>query len=109
MGYSLVGLKGLNPIRLFSERCFGGTKITEFWKTIKPFLTNKGHKAENSLMIMNDNNLVNNPIEVAEIMNSFYINIADKIGNDVDTPGIPIFSDFGTIDTYTTACINYYE
>ena len=54
-------------------------------------------------MIMNDNKLVNNPTEVAEIMNSFYINIADNIGNDVDTPGIPVFSDFSNIDTYTTA------
>ena len=47
--------------------------LTLVLKTIKPFLTNKGHKAGNSLMIMNDNKLVNNPIEVAEIMNSFYI------------------------------------
>ena len=66
--------------------------LTLVLKTIKPFLTNKGHKAGNSLMIMNDNKLVNDPIEVAEIMNSFYINIADKIGTDVDTPGIPVFN-----------------
>ena len=51
---------------------------------------------------MNDNKLVNNPIEVAEIMNSFYI-------KDVATSGIPVFSDFSNIRTYTTACINYYE
>ena len=42
-------------------------------------------------------------------MNSFYINIADKIGNDVATPGIPVLSGFSNINTYTTACINYYE
>lgn len=52
----------------------------DFWPTIKPFLTNKGSFSENNIVICNDNQIINNQSDVAEIFNNFFVNVAKDIG-----------------------------
>ena len=46
----------------------------KFWKTIKPYFTNKGLNS-NKLLLKEKGNLVSNEKQLATIMNSFFINI----------------------------------
>jgi len=68
----------------FKSKCDGGQKNPDFWRTVKPFLTNKGSSNGNSIMIRHDDSVETKPQEVAKLMNDFYVNIASKIGGDID-------------------------
>ena len=48
-----------------------------FWKTIKPFLTNKGKISSNTIILEEDGKLVSNEEELVEIFNNHYINIVE--------------------------------
>ena len=64
----------------FFERCSGGPKSSDFWPTIKPFLSSKSSKTENDIILMENNTLISDPKEVSCVLNDFYINIAQEIG-----------------------------
>ena len=66
----------------FKKRTERGPKNSDFWPTVKPFLTNKGAMGTQDLMIEHDNKIITDPKNVADIMNSFYVNIAGHIGQD---------------------------
>ena len=70
----------------FKERCYDGTKNTEFWPTIKPFITNKGCKSEVDLMIEDGFSIISEPLAVASSMNDSFSNVASKIGRDLNPP-----------------------
>ena len=59
------------------------TRNINFWKTIKPFLTNKGSRDGSSIMLKTDTSIETNPKVVANLMNDFYVNIATKIGGSI--------------------------
>ena len=82
-----------------------GPKNKHFWPTIiiKPFLTNKGAIGTHELMIEHDGNIITESKQVADIMNSFYVNIASHIGGDFDTPKFENKHDL-VMDS-----INYYD
>lgn len=68
----------------FMERCIGGPNSKDFWPTIKPFLTNKGSHFSKDLILCEENKIINNQNEVAELFNNFFINVAKDIGS-IDT------------------------
>ena len=78
-------------IRKTKEDYFQNSNIRDlsdnrkFWKTIKPYFTNKGLNS-NKLLVEEKGNLVSNEKQLATIMNSFFINIAKgleiKDGNE---------------------------
>ena len=73
-----------NAIRdYFNNKCSGGPRNCNFWKTMKPFLTNKGAKDGSSIMIRTEDSIETNPKEVANLMNNFYVNIATEIGGKI--------------------------
>ena len=65
----------------FFERTTGGPKSSTFYPTIKPFLSNKGMKSNNSIILCENDNIVNDPKEVTEIFNNFFVNVAKDIGD----------------------------
>ena len=67
----------------FKERCDGGPKNQSFWKTVKPFLSTKC-KNKNKIFLRENDCLVSDPIAVADIFNTYFVNIADGIGKDID-------------------------
>ena len=66
----------------FVERCTDGPKQKDFWPTIKPFLTNKGRHFENNIILCNNDEIINNQSDVAEIFNNYFVNVAIGIGSE---------------------------
>lgn len=65
----------------FFERTTGGPKSTDFYPTIKPFLSNKNVKTNNNIILCENDKIVSEPKEVAEIFNHFFVNVAKNIGD----------------------------
>jgi hypothetical protein len=41
----------------FYERCLGGPKSSDFWPTIKPFLSNKSNNCKKDIILVEDNKI----------------------------------------------------
>ena len=62
----------------FLKQCNGHGNNKRFFKTVKPFLGNKSTGGNGNKIILNENDrIVTNASEVAEIFNTFYGSIAD--------------------------------
>ena len=59
-------------------------KNTDLWPTIKSFLTNKGAKYDNTIMIRVDEKLIPDASQVSQHMNEFYVNIASTIVENIN-------------------------
>ena len=68
----------------FAERCGGGTKSSDFWPTIRPFLTNKGSQNSENIAISENGQIITDTSEICEKFNTFFVNVAKDIG---DSPG----------------------
>ena len=68
----------------FLERCTGGTKNVNFWKTVKPFFSKKKcNSGDQNIILCEDNKIINVTCEVSEKFNTFFSTVADKIGEDI--------------------------
>lgn len=65
-----------------SKDCAGGPKSKDFWPTIKPFLSKKGTDGGNEIILCENENIVSDQIEVCEIFNEHFVNVAKDIGKD---------------------------
>ena len=52
----------------------------EFWKTIKPFLKNKGCVENSDIMLINDDEMVTDDKTLAKNFNEHCINIVERSG-----------------------------
>ena len=57
----------------FLERCAGGAKNVNFWKTVKPFFSKKCNSGDQNIILCEDNNIINDTYEVSEKFNTFKI------------------------------------
>ena len=62
----------------FFERTAGGPKSSTFYPTIKPFLSNEGMKSNNSIILCENDKIVNDPKEVTEIFNNFFCECSQR-------------------------------
>ena len=53
-------------------------KNKEFWKTIKPVLTNKGCLENSDIMLIDDDEMVTDDKTLAKTFNEHYINIVER-------------------------------
>ncbi len=63
----------------FFEIYSGGPQSKDFWPTIKPFLS-KGSANSLNICLLEDGNVVNDPVSVCNIFNDHFSNIANEIG-----------------------------
>ena len=56
-----------------------------FWKIIKPLLSNKGHLENVDIMLNHNNKIICNDHELVKIFNEHYINIIEKSGGEKPT------------------------
>ena len=56
----------------FAERCGGGTKSSDFWPTIRPFLTNKGSQNSENIAISDNGKIITDTNEICEKFNTFF-------------------------------------
>ena len=50
----------------------------EFWKTIRPFLTNKGCLENSDIMLINDDDMITDDKTLAKTFNEHYINTVER-------------------------------
>jgi hypothetical protein len=53
----------------FQERCTGGCKQTEFWKTMKPYFSKKSCGTQSKIILQDNDKIVTKNVEVAEGFN----------------------------------------
>lgn len=75
-----------SKLNYFRERCDGGPKSQSFWKTIKPFMTDKSTSHTNQIILQEDGKIINNPNEICEIFNTYFTSVANNIGFDDSIP-----------------------
>ena len=68
-----------------------------FWKTVKPYLTNKGHRNGCDLQLSEGGRIITDQKEVSETISNYFINVAVDIENEIkpycgygDYPGVKI-------------------
>ena len=68
-----------------------------FWKTVKPYLTNKGHHNGCDLQLSEGGRIITDQKEVAETISNYFKNVAVDSGNKIkpdcgygDHPGVKI-------------------
>ena len=49
-----------------------------FWKSVKPFFSDKGCSSS-KITLVEENNIINNEEEIANIMNNYFINITKTL------------------------------
>ena len=52
---------------------------SNFWNTVKPFLSKRNNSSEN-IILSENSNIINNQTEISENMNDYYIYVAKDIG-----------------------------
>jgi exonuclease III len=72
----------------FVNKTTGISNSKDFWKVVKPFLTDKNSIADDHIILRNDDNLVTDPLDVCNIFNKYFTNVAKSIGfEDTTTYG----------------------
>ena len=75
-------LKKQSIKKYFQDRCIGGCKSSNFWNTIKPYLSKKSRNSQNKIILNENDKVVSNNEEVADVFNDYFGNVADGIGKD---------------------------
>ena len=66
--------------KYFQDRCIGGCKSSNVWSTIKPYLSKKSRDSKNKIILNENDKIISNNEEVADIFNDYFVNVADWIG-----------------------------
>ena len=78
-------LKAVSMNAYFSEKCnsdmFRKTP-SNYWQTIKPFLTDRTKSTDQNISLFHDNRVINDPVKVCNIFNDYFINAASDIGKE---------------------------
>ena len=61
-------LKRKSENNYFQERCTGGCKQIEFWKTMKPYFSKK---SKSKIILQDNDKIVTKNVDVAEAFNKF--------------------------------------
>ena len=72
-------------------RCIGGGKPADFWKIIKPYMSKKSCKNQTKTVLKENDKTISDDLEIADIFNDFFANVARDIGIDFifDSQGHP--------------------
>ena len=68
--------------KYFIDRCTGDCKSSNFWPTVKPFLTNKGCYKQKDTILCEEDILITDQQKVCTVFNDFFVNVAKDIGNN---------------------------
>ena len=79
-----VTLKRTSINNYFTLRCIDGPKGAEFWKTVKPFMTNKNNNINSNIILHENNEIICDKKVVCDTFNQYFATIADGIGSHID-------------------------
>ena len=64
----------------FSLKCNINNPRTQFWKAIKPFMSQKSSSQNGCITLYDNDNIINNNQEVCDIFNKHFVSVANDIG-----------------------------
>ena len=64
----------------FKKKCEGDVNRNDFWKTIKPFISNKNCVQGDNIILREGSDIVTDQQEVCNVFNDFFTNVATNIG-----------------------------
>ena len=74
----VVKLKKKSVQTYFNRKCNTQSGSKDFYKTVRPFLSDKAHSSSSSNVILREEDvLVTNPVHVAEVFNTYYASVAE--------------------------------
>ena len=62
------------------EKCNASKTGRDFWNTVKPMMSNKTSGSDVDIAIIENGNIINNPREVGNVLNEYYVNVTRNIG-----------------------------
>ena len=63
-------------------KCNEAVNGGDFWKTVKPLISNRGINKDDDISLSNDGEIVNNTNDICRIFNNYFTHIANSIGVD---------------------------
>ena len=93
-----------SKLTYFRERCDGGPKNQSFWRTIKPFMSDKSGSLDNKIILQEDDKVISDTQEKCEIFNTYFTSVANNIGFDDSIP-----PDFDTEDGFSNMITKHYR
>ena len=78
-------LKAVSMNAYFSEKCNSDMfrkNPSNYWQTIKPFLTDRIESTDQNISLFHDNRVINDPVKVYNEFNDYFINAASDIGKE---------------------------
>ena len=77
-GNKCIELRNKSIKNYFSKKTEKGIRSNKaFWKTIRPFLSNKGTHDKHEIMLQENGSLIKEKEKVSETLNDFYVNIVE--------------------------------
>ena len=77
-------LRSISVRNYFEQKCNAEVKKNPklFWKAVRPFMTDKKtFSSSQCITLKTEDKIENDPNEVSDILNSYFVNVADHIGN----------------------------
>ncbi len=68
----------------FSERCGNDNNPSDFYKTVRPFYTNKGMGSSYHIQLLENDKIISDPTEFANVMNANFVTMTHSIGRPVE-------------------------
>ena len=72
--------------KYITSKCEEDNNGKTFWKIMRPFMTDKNLQSSNIINLKEGEDIISNPVEVSEIVNDFFVNIAAGIGTPDEIP-----------------------
>ncbi len=73
-------LRKTSLLQYMKDKCDMTTNGKDFWDAVKPMISDK-YKGSNEITLLENSTIVNDGIQVANIMNDYYVNITKDIGS----------------------------
>ena len=64
------------------QKCDKACGGKDFWKSIKPLVSNKSNNANNDILLVENDVIITNTLDVSTAINDYYVNITQTIGYD---------------------------
>ena len=97
-------LRRENMNAFLKKASIAGRNSKSYWKTINPFLTNKGSHGKEDYILEENNKLIKDPNEIGELFIDYYTNIVEH-ATGIPPVDIPLPEDGDLIDTL----LSHYE
>ena len=82
---NVTKLKAVSMNTYFQERCNSDSfrnNSRQYWRTIKPYMTDKCKTSDQDISLFHENKLINDPVKVCKIFNEHFIKAASNIGSE---------------------------